>query len=656
MRGFFRHQPFLLQTIMNRYFIIALVFTVLQNGLANSTEADTIKVNLNQVDITARKNLMAFTPDKTLHQIKKEEIKLMPVASIDGLLEQLAGTDIRTRGVNGTQADISLRGGTFDQVIVLLNGVNITDPQTGHYNLDIPVDISNIERIEIIQGVQALIMGINPFSGAVNIVTNQNTENNVRIKLSGGSFDTYMQNFSLHKAGKRNEFTFSASNNQSKGYKPNTDYKMQDAYFQAIHRTKTAGRFDVQLAYQQKKYGANGFYSLTYPDQYDNTRTLYGAINWNYAIKNLQLNSQAYYRGHTDKFELFRYPEKIPAWYAGHNYHLNNAAGLKLNINMPLAYGKFTAGCEIRKENIFSSVLGENMDKPIKALFEENAFYTKYDERLISTVFAGIEQKTDKFEFSTGAAIAHSQRFGFQWSGAINMQYIFNDNLRFFVSGNRAYRLPTFTDLYYKSVSQRSNPSLKPEFATTFETGLKLNNNNLKLDVTGFYRAGRNLIDWIKLPDSTVWISSNLSKVNTLGAEFSASYIFDGNFAKKIAVSYSLLNMTKPNTPFISKYVLDYLRNKVNISFQHNICKNLQGTWQAGYYNRAGEYITVQGGTSQSYKPYFIADFRLMWKLRNFELFADLRNFTNTQYADFGGLTQPGINFNTGFTLNFFKK
>jgi iron complex outermembrane receptor protein len=377
---------------MNRYYFIALVLTVLQNNIANSTETDTIKVKLTEVDITARKNLMAFTPDKTLHQIKKEEIKLMPVASIDGLLEQLASADIRTRGVNGTQADISLRGGTFDQVIVLLNGVNITDPQTGHYNLDIPVDISNIERIEIIQGVQALILGINPYSGAVNIVTKQNTENNVKIKLSGGSFNSYMQNFSVHKAGKRNEITFSASNNQSKGYKPNTDYNMQDAYFQSVFRTKSAGRYELQLAYQQKKYGANGFYSLTYPDQYDNTRTFYGAINWNYAIKNLQLHSQVYYRGHTDRFELFRYPEKIPVWYVGHNYHLNNTSGFKINMNMPIAYGKFTAGGEIRKENIFSSVLGENMEKPIKALFEENAFYSKQSERLISTGFTGIEQ------------------------------------------------------------------------------------------------------------------------------------------------------------------------------------------------------------------------------------------------------------------------
>jgi len=656
MQGFFPHQPFLFKTIMYKNFLIAFVFMVLQNSMVISAEVDTIKVSLKGVDITARKNMLALTADKALYQIKKEEIKLMPVSSIDGLLEYLAGADIRTRGVNGTQADISLRGGTFDQVIVLLNGVNITDPQTGHYNLDLPVDLSNIERIEIIQGVQALLMGINPFSGAVNIITNQNTENNVRIKLSGGSFDTYMQNFSVYKAGKKNEISFSASNNQSKGYKPNTDYNMQDAYFQSVFRTKSAGRFEMQLAYQQKKYGAHGFYSLTYPDQYDNPRTLYGSISWNYAIKNLQLHSQAYYRGHTDRFELFRYPEKTPAWYKGHNYHLNNTGGLKLNMNVPIAYGKFTLGGEIRKENIFSSVLGENMEKPIKALFEENAFYSKQSERLISTGFTGIEQSTEKWDIAAGAAIAHSQRFGFQWSGAFNMQYIFNDNLRFFVSGNRAFRLPTFTDLYYKSVSQRSNPLLKPEYATTFETGLKLNNNNLKLDVTGFYRVGRNLIDWIKLPDSTVWISSNLSKVNTLGAEFTAGYLFDGNFAKKITVSYALLNMTRPNTPFISKYVLDYLRNKVNISFQHNIYKNLTGTWQAGYYNRAGEYITVQGGTSQSYKPYFIADFRLMWKLKNLELFADLRNFTNTQYADFGGLTQPGINFNTGFILNVFKK
>ncbi len=656
MLGFFPHQPFLFFINMHRNYITVIILILLLNNLANSAETDTIKVNLNEVDITARKNMMALTADKTVYHIKKEEINLKPVTSIDALLDQFAGADIRTRGINGTQADISLRGGTFDQVIVLLNGVNITDPQTGHYNLDIPVDITNIERIEIIQGVQALLMGVNPFSGAVNIVTNQNNNNYVSMKLSGGSFETFSQNISAHTAGKMNEVSISASNNISKGYKPNTDYGMQDVFLQSVFRTKTAGRLDVQLAYQQKKYGAHGFYSLTYPDQYDNTRTFFGALNWNYTLQNLQIQTQGYLRGHTDRFELFRYPEKTPVWYTGHNYHLNTIGGLKFNINLPVAYGKITAGTEIRNENIFSNVLGEKSEQTVKAWLEENIFYTKYDQRLLTSLFGGIEQNTDKWDISGGATIAHTERFGFLWSAALNLQYNINDEFKLYVSGYRAFRLPTFTDLYYKSVSQRSNPRLQPENATTFESGIKFNYQKLKFNISGFYRAGTNLIDWIKKPDSTVWISSNLSRVNTYGADFSASYFAGGNFAEKITVSYSLLNMTKPNTQFISKYVLDYLRHKVNISFQHPIYKNLKGSWQAGYYNRAGEYISVQGGVAESYKPYFIVDFRLMCLMKNMELFADLRNFTNTQYADFGGLTQPGINFNTGFIIKLFQR
>ncbi len=641
---------------MRNTFLTLFIFILLLSIQANSAFTDSLKVNLTEVDITARRNLIAVAREKMVHQITKDEIKLIPVAAIDGLLDQLAGVDIRSRGFNGTQADISLRGGTFDQVIVLLNGINITDPQTGHYNLDLPVDISNIERIEIIQGAQALLMGINPFSGAVNIVTNQNSENNVSVKLSGGSYNTFSQNISAFIKGRRIETSLSATNNSSDGYKPNTDYSMKDAYLQTVFRTSNAGKFDLQLAYQQKNYGAHGFYSLRFPDQYDNTRTLYGALNWNYKKDNMQFQTHAYYRGHTDKFELFRYPEKTPAWYSGHNYHLTNTSGIKLNINTQLGYGKLTAGAEIRNENILSNVLGQNSGVNVKALFEENAYYTKYDNRLIATIFGGIEQKIDNWDIAGGAVLAHTERFGMNWSGALNIGYNISDNVKIYISGNRAFRLPTFTDLYYKSVSQRSNPALKPEYATTYESGLKINHKNLNFNISGFYRSGTNLIDWIKYPDSTVWISSNLSKVNALGGELSASYNFRNIFIDKISLSYSIMNMTKPNTPFISKYVLDYLRHKVNVSFQHTVYKNLKANWQGGFYDRAGEYILAQGSAPQSYQPAFVADFRLMWKLKKMEFFADVRNFTNTQYADFGGLMQPGINFHAGISVFTFGK
>ena len=120
--------------------------------------------------------------------ITKSEIERAPAQNLNDLLRYVAGVDIRQRGPFGAQADISIRGGTFDQTLILLNGVNITDPQTGHHNLNLPIDIESIERIEILQGPAAKSFGPNAFNGAINIITGNSKPNHIR---SSGMFGQY---------------------------------------------------------------------------------------------------------------------------------------------------------------------------------------------------------------------------------------------------------------------------------------------------------------------------------------------------------------------------------------------------------------------------------------------------------------------------------
>jgi iron complex outermembrane receptor protein len=185
--------------------------------------------------------------------------------------------DIRQRGVGGTQADISIRGGSFDQVLILLNGVNITDPQTGHYNLDIPVELSDVQSVEILQGSAARMYGPNAFSGAINIVTNNQEKSQLSAQLTAGSFDTFMQSLSgTIRAGKISSFN-TITHKSSAGYIPNTDYQMLNAFSHTTFSANKYGTFDLQLGYQQKSYGANAFYSFKYPSQFDYTKTFFGA-------------------------------------------------------------------------------------------------------------------------------------------------------------------------------------------------------------------------------------------------------------------------------------------------------------------------------------------------------------------------------------------
>ncbi|MDO9153018.1 MAG: TonB-dependent receptor plug domain-containing protein, partial [Paludibacter sp.] len=233
---------------------------------AGELKLDSVSINLTEIDVVAERNKIYSEMGRIVTVVSRNDIKKQSLQSIDDLLENIAGIDIRNRGVNGTQADISMRGGSFDQVLVLLNGVNITDPQTGHYNLDIPVDLADVVRVEVLQGSSARFYGPNAFSGAINIVTEKKTKRELTVHYTEGSFNTYTQSATGAIGNEKMQSFASISHKSSDGYRENTDFKIYNAFSQSVLRTANFGKFDLQSAYQQKSYGANGFYSLAFPN------------------------------------------------------------------------------------------------------------------------------------------------------------------------------------------------------------------------------------------------------------------------------------------------------------------------------------------------------------------------------------------------------
>ena len=120
--------------------------------------------------------------------IQQAEIERAAVNNLPDLLRYLQGTDLRTRGGEGVQSDLNILGGTFDQTMVMINGVNFTDPQTGHHSLNLPVEISQIERIEILHGPGAWSEGSVAYAGAINIITKNPAKKGISLALTGGSF------------------------------------------------------------------------------------------------------------------------------------------------------------------------------------------------------------------------------------------------------------------------------------------------------------------------------------------------------------------------------------------------------------------------------------------------------------------------------------
>jgi vitamin B12 transporter len=642
------------------------VFAQLDTATHFSEEA-----TLDEVEISASQPLLWTSLPFVLSTVEQKDIAAAPAADLDEVLERLPGVDIRQRSPDGVQADISLNGGSFDQVLILLNGVNITDPQTGHFNLDIPIDLSQIKRIEVVRGSAAGILGSNAFSGAINLITVPSSLKNGfsgKVELGTGSFRRLQAGAELNHTSDRLSLTGTASFKTSDGHDTNTDYRIENGTFLAGYQHPSMGKFLLQMGCRNKEYGANSFYSLAYPLQFEATTTLYSALTWEKSTGHHYLLAQAYRRSHHDRFELFRDGKNAASWYSGHNYHLSDVSGGKFTLTKSNTNFYSLLGIEFRNEHIFSNVLGEALIPNKPDPFDAVAVFTKAKNR---STFSGITHQRiqlDKVQFSLGATLNITPGIGFYWQGGVDGLYQINKSSTASVSLNRSLRLPTFTDLYYQSATQRSNPALRPEEALTINGQLEWKNNVSRFSLNGFHRWGKGLIDWVRHPDSLRWESQNLTAVQATGVSLEGGWhpyvkggwhpLIKGCHPLSFVANYTVLFMDKSAQGFDSKYALDYLKHKLTLKATGLLLETKQlgqvsMVIDAGFYVRSGTY-SVPGITGLiKYEPYWLADSRVKWTRNGLSIYVDAYNLFNVPYTDFGGLSQPGLNLRTGLSVSF---
>lgn len=633
--------------------LAAVYFTTLgyHQTLAN-TESDSIssKITLNEIQVSGKRAPGIYQETgRQIAVISREQIEKLPAQSIQGLLRTALGVDIRERGPLGMQADISMRGGSFDQVMILLNGINVTDPQTGHYGLNLPVDLASVERIEILRGPAARVHGPNAFDGAINFVTKSGSENKVSAQLTAGDHGLYNLHAGLsHRKGAFGNY-FSAQKGASDGYIDNTDFDILNLYYRG-QVTREQSKFSLQLGYNDKSYGANSFYSASYPNQFDANRTLFAAASME-SSGLIRIRSDVYWRRHHDRFELFRNYIGAASWYTGHNYHLSETAGASLNATTSWSLGTTSLGAELRSESIWSNVLGLPMDKPLDVPGENEGLFTRSFNRTNFSVFAEHNIYFGRFDLSGGVLInRHSNSgYGVDWYPGIDLSYRLTTLLKWTASYNRSLRMPTFTDLFYSGPTNVGNPNLKPERAETYETAFRLRNETYSASVGGFYRIGRDLIDWGRIPGETVYTTSNINRVEALGTEAAADLLLSElipgqTLLRSLSVNYSYVWQDKVSDEgYESYYVLDHLRQKLNISLIHGLgLPNVEVNWNMQYRDRAG-YYTKSDGTRVDHTPFWLTDLRVSWNKGNYGLYAEASNLFDATYSDLSELRQPGL-------------
>lgn len=625
--------------------VLLAVYTTVTEPEYGFAQTDTTKVsmeyNLDEVKVSAQRTPVAFSQAaRIVSVINREEIEAAPVQSIQELLEYALSVDVRQRGVHGVQADISVRGGSFDQTLILLNGINITDPQTGHHSLDLPVSLKNIQRIEILEGPAARVFGPNAFSGAINIITSSVGKTNLKVDASAGQHQLFDANISGNlNTGSYHQF-LAFNRMSSDGYIDNTDFKIWNAFYQSRLNTKP-GTIDFQVGRTNKAFGANSFYSASYPNQFEETKTTFASIKYETGIK-FHVSPSIYWRRHQDRFELFR--DNPPSWYKSHNYHLTDVFGSNLNAWFSSILGKTAFGAEIRTENVWSNVLGEMLSTPIEVPGENGHFFTKSYSRTTISYFAEHSVYLNKLSLSGGAMTNWISDLGFGWNiyPGLDVAYSFTEHIRIYSSVNSTLRMPTFTDLFYTGPTNVGNPDLKPEKSTTYEGGLKINYTGFSAHAGIYHRRGKNLIDWVRKTETEKWQPQNLTQINSTGIEFSGTFypekIWQKNlFITKLGLNYSYTTLDKKEDYFFSNYVLDNLKHKIDMEIDHKIWKKLKGSWRMSYQDRNG--MRTQ---TEPYKPFWLVKTRIMWKTPSTEIYAMASNLFDTKYYDLGPVQQPG--------------
>lgn len=630
---------------------VSLTLVLATCNIAQAQSEDPIEeYSLPTLNITATVDTSRASAD-AVAVISRQELEGLTINSVGELLDQLPGIDLRTRGGGDVQGDLTLRGGTFDQMIVLLNGINLSDAQTGHHNLDIPIDLSMVDRVEIIPASALIHYGISAFGGAVNIVTCEDQKNLLMGILSGGSFGT--ANASLRGTRSIGDWTLSAaaSYHRSDGYRENTDYNHGEFYLQA-NKHENDVDWLIQLGGQTKDFGSQAFYSLKYPDQFEATRTLVASITRQKTWHNWQFDISAYGRLHRDRFELFREGQtEAPSWYTGHNYHLSSLAGVTARASRSWLLGRTIFGGNYRYEGILSNVLGDSLDSPREIIAEEGKFYPLGANRSTTNLFAEHNVYLNKVHLSGSLLGSYNTMMGWNHGYSITAYYPINSRMKVDASFSRSFRLPTYNDRYYHSATQISNPDIESENSRNIEVNGHYKNKGMTASAGVYFRNGANIIDWIRTPESTVWYSKNHTEINALGSHVDAA-IRINEFIPRIGISYSFCTMSKEASDYISNYALDYLKHKIGMNVVVSPISHLRVKLLADYHYREGAYTDLSGNMLD-YEPVFLVNASAEYDLQHYSLFVEGFNLTNKEYFDYGGIPQAGLSLIGGIKFRY---
>ena len=635
-----------------KFHLTIILFCILKFSFSQDSTA----IDLTELSVTANIiNTEIKNTGRNITVIDRKMLESSPVKTLDGVLQYALNVDVRSRSAFGVQADISIRGGHYDQTLILVDGVKVNDPQTGHHSLNIPVPFSMIDRIEILQGGTSRVFGPSAFSGVINIITKKIIRNSVSANLGLGSFGSKNAGLSSGFIFKQNSASLSLEHLDSDGYITNTAFKKQTVSAN-LGRIYSKGSLDLTFGAMANHFGASNFYHPKFYKQYEEVDSRLINLAWKHRFT--QKVSGILMVNHRTHHDLYDFDDYLGAKkFSSINFHKTAVLDAEWKFKWDNRFGQTAFGAEYRQENVLSNRLGDKLGEPqlVDAELYPNVFYNKSKTRDNLSFFGEQWKKWKKYSLSAGTLANYNSQFGLAFYPGIDLTYFSSRNSTFYASANRSLRYPTFTELYLNTSTVKADPNLKPEKALSLELGHKFQSKVYSSVVSAFYRKTTDAIDKVKRPELAVPTMENIDDINMLGIELNQNILLDKyvKFLKKLTFNYAFLKADRNEQGFQSFYTLNYLNHKFSAGLFLQPIKNSSVAIWYIHKNRAGNYQWDAASPLLAYPKVNLLDIRLSQQLGKITLFVDANNVFNKTYFEHGFVQLPGRWITAGIKADF---